>query len=107
MKNLPALLRRCNHRVKVVLFRDSDSRKFSSWHVVSIQDCTATSPICGIALDIGTTRLAARLIDLENFKTLDETGFDNPQTAIAPDVLARIHHAKDAKGLEELRGLNH
>ncbi len=56
-----------------------------------------------IALDIGTTRVVARLLNLETGENMGEIGFDNPQIKIAPDVLARIHHAKDAKGLEELR----
>ncbi|MCP4116808.1 MAG: ATP-binding protein [Desulfobacteraceae bacterium] len=98
VKNLPGLVRKYDHRLKTVLFRES-----FGWRVVSVQDPDGSDPVCGIALDIGTTRVVARLIDLETGKTLGESGFDNPQIRIAPDVLARIHHAKEAKGLEELR----
>jgi len=98
VKTLPGLLRRFNHRMKTVLFREP-----LGWRVVSVEDPDRIEPICGIALDIGTTRVVARLLDLETGEIFGERGFDNPQIGIAPDVLARIHHAKDKKGLEELR----
>ncbi len=98
VKRLPALLRRFNHTLKVLVFKDS-----RGWRIINVQAPDSTDPMCGVALDIGTTRLVARLMDLETRETLGEKGFDNPQICIAPDVLARIHHARDPEGLEALR----
>ncbi|MDY0220821.1 MAG: ASKHA domain-containing protein [Desulfobacterium sp.] len=100
MKALPALLRRCNHRIKLILSKES-----SGWNITGVQDPDAEEAVWGIALDMGTTRLVARLMDLETGRTLGEQGFDNPQIRIAPDVLARIHHAGRPGGLEELKSV--
>ncbi|MBF0233162.1 MAG: hypothetical protein HQK65_09010 [Desulfamplus sp.] len=93
-------LRQWNHRVKVVLFKDS-----RGWRVVDLLEPDIKLPVLGIAADLGTTRIVLRLINLESTKTCAEIGFDNPQASIAPDVLARIHHARTQEGLKELQQL--
>lgn len=47
----------------------------------------------GLAVDIGTTGLAAYLIDLETGITLAKGGAMNPQIAYGEDVISRIHYA--------------
>lgn len=47
----------------------------------------------GLAVDIGTTTLAAALFDLKTGKFLASTGLLNPQTQIAADVMGRISAA--------------
>ncbi len=98
--DLARKLRKWDHRVKVVLFKDS-----RGWIVTALEEPGEASSIYGIAADLGTTRIVLRLIDLETGKSLGERGFDNPQVEIAPDVLARIHHAGKEKGLRELQKL--
>jgi uncharacterized 2Fe-2S/4Fe-4S cluster protein (DUF4445 family) len=56
-------------------------------------------------VDLGTTRVAVRLLDLDTGENLGETGFENPQTRIGPDVLTRIHHAGTPGGPDLLQGL--
>jgi uncharacterized 2Fe-2S/4Fe-4S cluster protein (DUF4445 family) len=68
--------------------------------------------IAGLAVDLGTTRVVLRLLDLDNGHTIAESAFDNPQDAVGPDILARIHYADQAEGLKRLNeliisGLNH
>jgi uncharacterized 2Fe-2S/4Fe-4S cluster protein (DUF4445 family) len=46
-----------------------------------------------LALDIGTTKLAAYLVDLENGHTLSKGGKPNPQVAYGEDVISRIAYA--------------
>lgn len=48
------------------------------------------SPLLGLAVDIGTTKLAAYLLDLETGQMLGATGAMNPQIAYGEDVMARI-----------------
>ncbi|MCP3940355.1 MAG: ATP-binding protein [Desulfobacteraceae bacterium] len=62
-------------------------------------------PVLGVAIDLGTTRIVIRLLDLESNQILGEVGFDNPQVIIGPDVLARIHHSNKPGGLDQLQGL--
>lgn len=47
----------------------------------------------GYAVDLGTTKLASYLVDLESGETLAAAGAMNPQIAYGEDVMARIRHA--------------
>jgi uncharacterized 2Fe-2S/4Fe-4S cluster protein (DUF4445 family) len=51
------------------------------------------TPILGLALDLGTTKLAGYLMDLETGETLASAGEMNPQLAYGEDVMARITYA--------------
>jgi len=58
----------------------------------------------GMAVDLGTTKLAAYLVDLNSGETLATAGAMNPQIAYGEDVMARISHAiSHAGGGEQLR----
>jgi uncharacterized 2Fe-2S/4Fe-4S cluster protein (DUF4445 family) len=47
----------------------------------------------GLAVDLGTTKLAGYLVDLETGQTLAMAGAMNPQIAYGEDVMARIAYA--------------
>jgi uncharacterized 2Fe-2S/4Fe-4S cluster protein (DUF4445 family) len=47
------------------------------------------SPL-GLAIDLGTTKIAAYLVDLASSRTLGSRGLMNPQIAYGEDVIARI-----------------
>jgi len=47
------------------------------------------SPL-GLAIDLGTTKIAAYLLDLDSGRTLGSQGLMNPQIAYGEDVIARI-----------------
>jgi uncharacterized 2Fe-2S/4Fe-4S cluster protein (DUF4445 family) len=47
----------------------------------------------GLAVDIGTTKLAAYLLDLRAGRTLAQAGAMNPQIAYGEDVISRIAYA--------------
>lgn len=62
-----------------------------------------TSIHYGIALDIGTTTLAALLVDLHTGDTIEAVSTMNLQMVYGADVLSRIRHAiENPKGLEQL-----
>ena len=48
---------------------------------------------CGLALDIGTTSLAAYLCDLQTGEVLATQSMVNPQVVYGEDVISRISHA--------------
>ncbi len=100
LNGLPSKIRDWNHRIKLIIFKNS-----AGWFAVGVKDPDHGEPVCGIAADIGTTRIVLRLINLENGKNIGEKGFDNPQIVIAPDVLARIHYAENDAGRRELQSL--
>ncbi len=58
----------------------------------------------GYAVDLGTTKLAGYLVDLESGVTLAAAGAMNPQISYGEDVMARIRHAiSQPEGAEQLR----
>jgi uncharacterized 2Fe-2S/4Fe-4S cluster protein (DUF4445 family) len=70
--------------------------------LIGVEDGDTTEESYGIALDIGTTTIAAALVDLQSGEQLDiETGL-NPQAAYGQDVLSRIHFASNEDGLRTL-----
>jgi uncharacterized 2Fe-2S/4Fe-4S cluster protein (DUF4445 family) len=48
---------------------------------------------CGVAIDLGTTKIAAYLLDLVTGKELSSTGVLNPQTKFGDDVMSRLHYS--------------
>ncbi len=101
LKELPENLRRWGFRATAVLFKN----RAGDGVVVHLSDPDAAAPLCGLAVDLGTTRVVLRLIDLGSGQHRGETVFDNPQAAIGPDVLARIHHVEQPGGLQRLNRL--
>ena len=59
----------------------------------------------GLAVDIGTTTVAAYLYDLKSGKCIAKKGEMNRQRAYGSDVISRIRHASTEEGLKELRDL--
>jgi uncharacterized 2Fe-2S/4Fe-4S cluster protein (DUF4445 family) len=52
----------------------------------------AAGPIHGLAIDLGTTTVVMRLIDLETGEQVADTSFENPQRFGGSDVMSRIHY---------------
>jgi uncharacterized 2Fe-2S/4Fe-4S cluster protein (DUF4445 family) len=55
----------------------------------------ASTSLLGLAVDIGTTKLAAYLCDLGTGNILAKTGAMNPQTAFGEDVISRISYTNN------------
>ena len=71
----------------------------------AIQPADPTQPLYGIACDIGTTTVVARLMDLKTGAWLACAATINPQSRHGFDVISRIHHAGTEHGLKELHRL--
>jgi uncharacterized 2Fe-2S/4Fe-4S cluster protein (DUF4445 family) len=97
---LPALLRRTGYRVRCIVFEDRDR-----WLLLDALDPSQPSPVLGLAVDLGTTRVSLRLVDLHTGGAVAEQTFDNPQVAVGPDILTRIHHAERPGGARDLQTL--
>ena len=59
----------------------------------------STGPILGIAMDLGTTTIVLRLIDLETGERMADASFENPQRFGGSDVMARISYDGQHRGL--------
>jgi uncharacterized 2Fe-2S/4Fe-4S cluster protein (DUF4445 family) len=60
--------------------------------------------LLGVAVDVGTTKMAAYLVELASGKTLTKAGIMNPQVAFGEDVVSRIAYAN--QGLAQRRLLH-
>lgn len=49
-------------------------------------------PIHGLAMDLGTTTIVLRLLNLETGEIIADSSFENPQRFGGSDVMARIHY---------------
>jgi len=72
----------------------------NKWHVTMAMRKSSViavlpvgSQLLGLAVDVGTTKLAAYLCDLGTGAILAKTGAMNPQTAFGEDVISRISYA--------------
>jgi uncharacterized 2Fe-2S/4Fe-4S cluster protein (DUF4445 family) len=101
LKMLPARLREWDYHATAVLFKEGGDAGVLV-HLTAPDD---TDSLCGLAVDLGTTRVVLRIIDLRTGVHVGESVFDNPQIAVGPDVLARIHHVETPGGLEQLHRL--
>jgi uncharacterized 2Fe-2S/4Fe-4S cluster protein (DUF4445 family) len=51
----------------------------------------------GLAVDLGTTKIAGYLVDLKNGRTVASHGIMNPQIAYGEDVIARLSRAMESQ----------
>lgn len=100
IKQLPRLLRHARYKVRCVLFHYGGSAV-----LVHVAPDHVDEVAAGLAVDLGTTRVVMRLVDLQRRRILGESAFDNPQAAVGPDILARIHYSDRPGGLDHLQRL--
>jgi uncharacterized 2Fe-2S/4Fe-4S cluster protein (DUF4445 family) len=94
LKKLPAVLRKANWKVTVTV-------AFGSKNEITEIEPGKVEQNFGIAIDIGTTTVAAALVDLASGKVIDSETEYNRQIPLGEDVLSRITYAQNG-GLAEL-----
>ena len=65
----------------------------------------STGPLLGIAMDLGTTTIVLRLVDLETGELIADTSFENPQRFGGSEVMSRIAYDTDHPGRLLMRTL--
>ena len=98
MAKLPLTLRENNFTVKVV--GESVEDRFEIYDICAPSDFT---PLCGLAVDIGTTTVSAVLFDLENGELLAKASGGNGQIRYGADVINRIIEQGKAGGKKKLQ----
>ena len=79
--------------------RDSTVGKYTA---VSLEPGDTTGRIFGVAVDIGTTTVVAKLIDMADGKCRAIRAAVNPQSRYGDDVISRISYAQSDAKLAEL-----
>lgn len=65
----------------------------------------STGPILGIAVDLGTTTVVLRLVDLESGELIADSSFENPQRFGGSEVMSRIAYDTEHPGKLLMRTL--
>jgi len=65
----------------------------------------SSGPLHGLAMDLGTTTVVLRLLDLETGESIAEASFENPQRFGGSDIMARIHYDTEHRGRLLMRTL--
>jgi uncharacterized 2Fe-2S/4Fe-4S cluster protein (DUF4445 family) len=100
IKRAPDLLRERDYEVEA-LFYEEEGRRV----LFDLRPCLVEEPLFGLAVDLGSSTIVVRLMNLVSGEMEDETAFLNPQTEIGPDILTRIHYAGQPEGLAQLQRL--
>ncbi|MDR0861531.1 MAG: ASKHA domain-containing protein [Oscillospiraceae bacterium] len=98
LKKLPEALRDNGFRIKCLLFTNR-----SSVRILDVCGVDEVAPVCGLAVDIGTTTVSALLVDLETGKILAKGSTGNGQIRYGADVINRIVEQQKPGGVERLR----
>ena len=94
IRTLPALLRESGFKVTALVYDNK---------LAALESGDTSSRIFGVAVDIGTTTLAAYLYDILSGKRLGTASALNPQKVFGADVLSRIDYTiKDLQNAREM-----
>ncbi|APM38081.1 ASKHA domain-containing protein [Clostridium kluyveri] len=97
MQTLSSLLRKEKYKITVTLWMDKE--------IISVEP-GFNENIYGVAMDVGTTTIAAALCDLSTGEVITQISSLNPQIIYGEDILSRISYCSINKnGLEEMHNL--
>ncbi|MFX1327437.1 MAG: ASKHA domain-containing protein [Promethearchaeota archaeon] len=96
LNNIPLLLRENDHKITLVLWKDSK--------IIACEPNNTIEENFGIAFDIGTTTIVGYLINLNNGKIYSVDSKLNSQTAYGEDLITRLTYIKEND--ENLHKLN-
>ncbi|NTW71568.1 MAG: DUF4445 domain-containing protein [Eubacteriaceae bacterium] len=98
LRKLPMLLRENNFEI-TVYYHELENSKIKIIHMAKPGD----EKVYGVAIDIGTTSVAACLVDLKDDHIVGEVSSANAQSKYGADVINRIIFSTKKNGLEKLR----
>jgi uncharacterized 2Fe-2S/4Fe-4S cluster protein (DUF4445 family) len=98
MKQLPDLMRDNNFELRCVgeLFE-------GTMEILDLSTNAGQAPVCGLAIDIGTTTVTGVLIDLDTGRILSKASAGNGQIRYGADVINRIVEQQKKGGIDKLQ----
>jgi len=100
LKVFPGIARAARWDLVVIVWRSESA----GGTIVEVRPAEDPGRVLGLAVDVGTTTIAAYLTDLTTGKVVATESEMNPQVAFGDDVIARLHHAsRSAEGPGELQ----
>ncbi|MEY7999790.1 corrinoid activation/regeneration protein AcsV [Clostridium sp. Mt-5] len=98
LRKIPKLLREANFKITITHI----PRGKGKTTIINIEKGDKTKELYGVAVDIGTTSVAACLVDLYNGELIAKASSGNAQIKYGADVINRIMYSTKGNGLEEL-----
>ena len=95
---LASVLREEHFNVRCVVEKKDNTAK-----VLDIMGASDTHPICGLAIDIGTTTVSAVIVDMENGRIIAKASSGNGQIRYGADVINRIIESTKDGGRKRLQ----
>lgn len=92
LKNLQPAMRKGNWQVTVAVYRDKE--------IIAVWPGFHQSAL-GLAVDIGSTTIAAHLVDLASGEAIASAGRMNPQIRFGEDLMSRVSYVMMHPGSEE------
>lgn len=91
IRRIPHIVREANGRITAVVDQE---------RLLTIEPGDTTDALYGVAIDIGTTTVVVKLVDITTGHTIAVTSALNPQKAYGDDVVSRVNY-----GIEHPNGL--
>ncbi|HTV13547.1 MAG TPA: ASKHA domain-containing protein [Acidobacteriaceae bacterium] len=73
--------------------------------IEGVEIARSSGPIHGLAMDLGTTTVVLRLLDLETGDLIADTSFENPQRFAGSEIMSRIAYDTEHRGRLLMRTL--
>ncbi len=97
LEKLPQALRRNNFEIRLFVSKNSDD-----CNIISIAEKEEAGPL-GLCADIGTTTVAACLVDIQTGEIVASANSGNLQMQYGADVISRIIYSTKNSGLKKLQ----
>lgn len=101
LRKLPQMLRQSDFRMTITHIPRGSKRTT----IINMEPGDCTSRLYGVAVDIGTTSVAAFLVDMHEGELLAKASSGNAQIQYGVDVINRIMYATRNGGLEKLNSV--
>ena len=89
LRRLQPILRKGEWKVTVILYKDHQDKV----RIIDIHPGFWEGRLYGLAIDLGSTTIAAHLCDLRNGNVLASSGLMNPQIRFGEDLMSRVSYA--------------
>ncbi len=104
MRKLHSICPQANWQLTVSLALSTEDTAHPLWIITDIEAGDQTAHHYGYAIDLGSTTVVIRLIDLAGKRLIDQVSVFNHQIAYGEDILSRIFYSKDQEEkIEEIR----
>jgi uncharacterized 2Fe-2S/4Fe-4S cluster protein (DUF4445 family) len=98
LMELPAAIREGDWSVTITLWNDRE--------IICVEPGDTTNTMYGLAVDVGSTKVAAYLLNLKEGRVAATASAPNPQIPYGEDIISRVSYAsKSDKNLKQLQGV--